>query len=88
MSVIVLARVGNPLRTGVIGASWCCALFCHSCLVHMFGGSCKGGMCHLSSGIHDACCDCYLFCHNMDCGLMENYFVCLTSDSLTTFDTA
>ena len=27
--------------------SWCCALFCLSFLVHMFGGSCTGEMCHL-----------------------------------------
>ena len=31
---------------------------------------------------------CNLFCQNMDCCLMDNYFVCLTSDSLTTFDRA
>ena len=31
---------------------WCCALFRLSFLVHMFGDSCTGGMCHLSCGIH------------------------------------
>ena len=72
----------------LLAPSWCCASFCLSFLVHLFGGYCIWGMCCLSSGIHAVCCDCYLSCQNMDSGLMENDFVYLTSDSLTTFDTA
>ena len=36
----------------LLAPSWCCALFRLSFLVHMFGGSCIGRMCHLSCGIH------------------------------------
>ena len=36
----------------LLAPSWCCALFRLSFLVHMFGGSCTGRMCHLSCGIH------------------------------------
>ena len=53
--------------------------------VHMICGSCTGGMCHFSCAMYVVfCCECYLFCRTMDYGLMENDFVCLTSDSLTT----
>ena len=36
----------------LLAPSWCCALFRLSFLVHMFGGSCTGRICHLSCGIH------------------------------------
>ena len=36
--------------------------------------------------VNAVCCDCYQFCQKMEYGLLENDFVCLTSDSLTTPD--
>ena len=42
MSVIVLARVGYPLRTGVVGPFLMLCLFCVMFLVHMLCGSCTG----------------------------------------------
>ena len=63
----------------LLAPSWCCALFRLSFLVHMFGGG----------GAQEGCVTfhvvymlyiCYLFCQNMDYGLMENDFVCLTSE--------
>ena len=52
MSVIVLARVGYPLRTGVVGPFLMLCLFCVTFLVHMLCGSCTGGMCHFLFGVN------------------------------------
>ena len=63
------------LCTTTISKTVCYFVNCtHNFSIHMFGASRTGGMCHLSSGKHDVWCDCYLFCQNTDCGLMENDF--------------
>ena len=52
MSVIVLARVGYPLRTGVVGPFLVLCLFCLTFLVHMLCGSCTGGKCCFACGVN------------------------------------
>ena len=71
MSVIVLARVGCPLRTGVVvpdpGVVHCFVFhFLYICLAV----PAREGLLHFI---------CYLFCQNTDCDLMENaYLIDLT----------
>ena len=52
MSVIVLAQVDYPLRTGVVGPFLVLCLFCLTFLVHMLCGSCTGGKCCFACGVN------------------------------------
>ena len=52
VSVIVLARVGYPLRTGVDGPFLVLCLFCVTFLVHMRCGSCTGGKSCFACGVN------------------------------------
>ena len=47
---------------------------------HKLGGSCMGDAHHFMGSV--CFCGCYQFCRKIDWGLLENYFVCLTSNSL------
>ena len=80
MSVIVLARDGNPLRTGAVGP------FLVLCLVLSYV-SCTHALWFLHGrdvSLFMWCeCYCYQFCQKMDSVLLEINFVCLMSDSLT-----
>ena len=80
--LIVLAWEGFPLRTGVVGPFLMTALFCHWFVVNMLDGSCTGAMLHLSSGVCAVCCYCHRLCWKIGNGLLDNDFMCSTSDSL------
>ena len=60
----------------------CIVLLCVSCTRDCT--SFTGGMWHFSCSMYVVCsCDYFLFSWNMDYGLVESYFTCLTSDSDT-----
>ena len=64
-----------------LAPSWWCTLFHGPMLV----GSCTEVMCRLPRGVYAVCCcDCCQYWQTMDHGLLDNDFVCLTSDSWTT----